>query len=1327
MSKLSGGASYLTKESVPAKRLSTPKKSPVMVAISAFFALLFLFVSAQPLMASLAGSSSPSKAYAGSIGIFCTSEHLGIGMDDKSDWAAFLKTYPLPNEKNRVWTLQEAFGNGLSFVNYEGEGGKDTDLVVEKSPANTFKPGNYDAVSEKLNGVRNISSCAVPGLMSFVSNAGMMLASGFSNLVQGFVVFAFDSNIICDDPVNPAFGCLNLLKIIGGTGADAHGGLIGTLTSSIYMPLLVIAVTITAFWVGYKGLVQRKLREAMFGAIWVCLSVIFGLALLLNPALLAKAPMAVSNSVASCVIGSFNGQNCMDGNTGTASLTTDNFSTSSNKICRSVAPGAALDEQMSMTVNSLSCTIWKAFVLEPYSQGSFGTSFENLDTIADTPTKKVIQKAGIDPNTFCVNLGSSESLESFRGKTAVFDKDTGKVCNLLAYQMFLQTNTSTTGSVSPESGKVDPRWYNVIVTAANDEGLWAQWAPSPTNSMHKNATATLAVITSLVGGFVLIAIAFFALVYYLTSVILMAFAPLFFLMGTHPGRGKKILLGWLEKVISNVLKYLASAIFLIVSVTFYSAILASAQNPALTFLFVIIISGALFMYRKEIVELIGKASMGGEQLSSKFADSLKDRAAGVGGLAMAGVGAGVGAKIAGGRVTSGIKAGIQRDLQRGGAKKVFGNVGGELVSNAARQFTRSTVDNERDVKDASHAAQAQAASDAQELAIVREDHVSIGGKIEEVDAEFYANTNTLEELNNRKNALSEVEAQAAREMMEEDQTQAARYFGQAELLMQQIAALNFDKEVAFASGDTETVDLKTAAIQELSAQRELMLNQVSTDDLNQYRADYAERVEELRYRSDINYTGDDERQRINLTNSVGQAQTVRDNLVERANELTERRNELEQSSPANEARAKSLKKSVTDIQPGDMVTKSKADKMIADGNEAAKSAGEAAPVFSTHQHRDMNDVYRTQHEKMMEAKNNNPGNDSGSDGGSNRPDSGPDNRGPNGGSGSSGGSGGSAWSAGNGGAAQGDGPRGQKDTAETRPLVTTPVTESRSAESAPAQSGRRSAEASSGTGLPTQPVSASVNRNIALPDQTSVSVPEASRRGQESTAPIVNRSSSDSEPGGSTQPPARSGVPKQPVQPPSSTPQVTHEPARASASSAPPASSPAPAPSQPERSPRIPTQPAESPRVPAQPVQAPSSPAQQQNTPAATPTPAAPVREPRVPTQPAAPPRIPTQPAQAPVAQVPAPQQQSSPAAPPAPTREPVVPSQPDREPMVRDRGNRGVPMAQEIRLPAAPQVSRVTENSPTPSVSINRAEQSDNQSGTQRRGIPRRRGPGNS
>src|SRR5690606_36295454 len=124
----------------------------------------------------------------------------------------------------------------------------------------------------------------------------------------------------------------------------------------------------------------------------------------------------------------------------------------------------------------------------------------------------------------------------------------------------------------------DPRWYNIAVVAANDSGMWNQWGSSSSGGMHKTGIALLALFTSGLGGFILIVVSIFALIYYFSSVLLMAFAPIFLLLGVHPGRGKKLLFGWLEKVISNVVKYIISAVFLIVAIALYGAILGNSNN-----------------------------------------------------------------------------------------------------------------------------------------------------------------------------------------------------------------------------------------------------------------------------------------------------------------------------------------------------------------------------------------------------------------------------------------------------------------------------------------------------------------------------------------------------------------------------------------------------------------------------------------------------------------------------------------------------------------------------------------------------------------------------
>ena len=720
MIKRANGSSYID-ENFATSQVSHNQRHPFLGLIAGVFAMLAVVLALQPFASSVLTqkqSNLINTAEAGSPEIGCIYT-TGLGMDRKDGWRnTVVGGYVQPDSSGRTWTMQEALGGGLGFVAYEGEGeAKDAPWTKSKKKPEvadgilkTFDGGNasfdtyYQKNAEKLEKTRSAWSNCFMQALPWVADGLMSLSGLVTNVAQFIAVSAFNPNIICPDPAHPNGSCLNLLKVIGGTGRS-DGGIIGALTSSIYYPLLVIVVTVAGFWVAYLGLVKRKFREALFGALWITLSVIFGLALLLNPALLAKAPMAVSNAVSTCVIGAFNGQNCMGGSS--TQIDYNEGESTSDKICMSAASGATLDEQMSLTANSITCSIWKAFVLEPYTQASFGASFADLDTKAsDSPFRAKLKETDLNPDMYCVSLGSSGSVND-QGNTLSLDApNKNRVCNLMAYQMYLSVNAQSDGDPNFTTNDFDPRWYRVIMASAADEGLWTHWSNDLSSGIGKINVAGMSFIVSVLGTFIIFVVSLFALIYYISSLILLSFGALFFLLGVHPGRGKRILFGWLEKVIAAVLKYLASAVFLVVAIAIYGGILGNLSNMGLTLLFVVIVTMALFMYRRELMNLVGRVNMGGEQLSSSMADKLRSRAENMGSfgknLALAGAGGAIGGMVATGAnpfqkggwgelrraSISGLKDGAKRQLKRSSG----------LVGNIARQYDRNTVDNKQDMR-----------------------------------------------------------------------------------------------------------------------------------------------------------------------------------------------------------------------------------------------------------------------------------------------------------------------------------------------------------------------------------------------------------------------------------------------------------------------------------------------------------------------------------------------------------------------------------------------------------------------------------------------------
>lgn len=560
-------------------------------------------------------------------GVICPNkDELGAGFGPYN-WKTFTMT-PLPDAPNRVWTLQESFGGSAHFVNYEGEGKGDHTFVRDVGEDRGKKQPQWSKNIGKLKSERSMQKCTMDSAMVHIGDLYLRAA----NILTAFTTFvatkSFDPSFICRKPGQG--GCVDILSVIGGKSGGVvtngkGGGIVGALTSGLYLPLIILVVAISAFVVIRQGIIHHQIRTALGSTLWILGCMTIGLMFLFSPQMLAKAPMTASNSLVSCVVGSFNGVNCFDSSPGASDLTDAD---SSSSVCASIADGSLADKA-SMSINSLGCSIWKAFVLEPYSQGNFGQSFDDLDA-DNKAVSNAIKKAGYKKEDFCTDLGSVKSYNSENpGGNLVLNKPSNKVCNLAAYQLYLQTKADAQpgkkgpNGPTPSKGGTggDQRWYKLILTVASDDGMWEHWS----SVGGKHMQGLLAMLTAGLGGVLIVVTSLAALMFYLISVIVIAFAPLFLLVGVYPGRGKKIMLGWGETCISNLLKYLMSALFLLVSISLYAGVLGNADNIIISFLFVIILTLALKVYRKEILNLLGQINLGGERLSSAMGDRLRQK------------------------------------------------------------------------------------------------------------------------------------------------------------------------------------------------------------------------------------------------------------------------------------------------------------------------------------------------------------------------------------------------------------------------------------------------------------------------------------------------------------------------------------------------------------------------------------------------------------------------------------------------------------------------------------------------------------------------------
>lgn len=544
--------------------------------------------------------------------------------------------------------MQQLYGRAISWTTYNGSKKPDNmpDNFYEK-----LKGDPPDYVKKASSDSHKALSCWSHMIGTFIAGSVLHLSSGISSLTDFFVTKAVDPNFICQDPQNSAgVSCINLLAVIAGDGmAGSDGGIIGRLYSGLYLGLIVFAWACVALWAIWNGLFKRKLVSTL-SAIGVSFIIFFlGVVFMSQPLLLAQFPMKMGTTLGSCVIEGVNGVNCMSSDS-----TNPNSEPSTGTECFVDANSVSAPDALTLIAKQATCKIWKAFVLEPWAQGQFGVSYEELyDKTGEHPAGKIFQnpdtkdvmnedwsKTGDDPSV-SMYAASGNPLDTCSDANTKY-----RYKNLALYQLNLQSSlhncdgnnkgheTYHSGEPIGSSGRVYQDWYYVIkaMTAttktagkgANDISfMYYNWTGDYWG--HRVGVAILSLISSIGGAVILATTSILAIMYLFTSVLLTAFAPLFFLIGVVPGTGKKIFLGWVEKTVSATLKYFACILWMMVTVELYGAVLGSSGGMGATLVFVLIVTLAMWFYRGEFINMVGSANFGGKQFSSKMGDWMKDR------------------------------------------------------------------------------------------------------------------------------------------------------------------------------------------------------------------------------------------------------------------------------------------------------------------------------------------------------------------------------------------------------------------------------------------------------------------------------------------------------------------------------------------------------------------------------------------------------------------------------------------------------------------------------------------------------------------------------
>lgn len=637
------------------------------------------------------------------------------------------------------YSAMDVYGNVLSWTTWNG-------LNVADDKKGSFDMGSIKDVADFKGDAQGLAdsqhigiACAVKFIGTTLANFTLWISNLIVKFTSMFVTWAVNPRIICQDPRNPSGFCINLVAVIGGTGGS-NGGIIGILYNGLYLGLAPMAMVCVALWMLWKGIVKGEIRKSWFGLGWAILSFMLGVFVMTNPMLLAEAPMKASVMLGSCVIESLSGRSC---------LATDNSSTEASDGTATPATlclidpnkSISMDEHLAIDARMATCKMWKAFVLEPWAQGQFGMSYEGLegqevgsfkqsDMITQSPGK---DKLGTLWSNATVSLKGT-STDSLCSGTEY------KYHNIALYQLDLMSDVHDCGGTSTSdyhsNAKINSNqgvyndWYYMIATmtqAGKDSGTGADNIHHSYQMWSGNASMTrmtMGIVSIIASCFALSILAvdivhfkpgaaIMAIGYLFMGTILTVFAPMFMLVGIHPGTGKKIFLGWLELELSAVMKYFFLILWISMVVEIYGAILGSTTNPGMTLIFVIAMSVTLKTYQPELLALFGNVDLGGRKLKNAIGDKFSKAMNGARGLAQAGLGGAAAGFVTGkgglgNRLRSASDMAKYQGMQQG---KRMGGFAGNMFQSADRIYDgrrKQAMDTAKKAQKGADAAEAEA-------------------------------------------------------------------------------------------------------------------------------------------------------------------------------------------------------------------------------------------------------------------------------------------------------------------------------------------------------------------------------------------------------------------------------------------------------------------------------------------------------------------------------------------------------------------------------------------------------------------------------------------
>ncbi|GAA3028629.1 type IV secretion system protein [Streptosporangium longisporum] len=332
------------------------------------------------------------------------------------------------------------------------------------------------------------------------------------------------------------------------------------LADAMYWPYLRPIVILGAIWLAWYGLIRKRATTTAEGVIWMVLAVTVAVWFFSRPGDLTGVGKVVTDKTGEVINSAFSG---LPGAGGTSCLPRPGDAAPQ-------AQGSGYGQSGVPGVEQNADALWSTLVCKPWLMGQFGTAD------ADAPIIKL----------FGARLLEIQTIDAAELK-----------------------NTEM-----PEAGSHQERYETEIADKLQNAPVFPLFQGK--DWTNRLGVAIGAFMAAVVAGLLIFLVAVSLLVLKVGFLLLLILAPVFLLIGVHPGSGRIIAMRWVEMLIGTLLRQAVLALVLGVLVYGYALIISTAMPWGLQVMFMAILTIAVFFYRRPFQHLF--ASMDGHTLTTRM-------------------------------------------------------------------------------------------------------------------------------------------------------------------------------------------------------------------------------------------------------------------------------------------------------------------------------------------------------------------------------------------------------------------------------------------------------------------------------------------------------------------------------------------------------------------------------------------------------------------------------------------------------------------------------------------------------------------------------------